>query len=98
MHNNLPQLKYFLNKNFSFSGPDGHKSNYPLSWLSLQSFDSYSNRVSAPTRILWKGSPDSVARVSVKSYLETDEGLAQLMKSLTSLGVGLVEGVSNVSG
>lgn len=79
-----------------FSGPDGHQSKYPMSWLSLQSFDAYSNRVSAPTRILWKGSPESVARVPVKSYLETDDGLAQLMKSLISLGVGLVEGVRKV--
>lgn len=73
--------------------PDGHVSKYPISWLSLQTFDSYSNRVSAPTRIHWKGMPESLARVPAKSLLETDEGLGQLMKSLTSLGVGLVEGV-----
>lgn len=72
---------------------DGHTSKYSIPWLSMQTFDSYSNRVSAPTRILWKGFPESVAHVPMKSFLETDEGLTQLMKSLTSLGVGLVEGV-----
>ncbi|KAJ1527753.1 hypothetical protein ONE63_007708 [Megalurothrips usitatus] len=73
--------------------PDGHLSKYSIPWLSTQSFDSYSNRVSAPTRILWKGKPESVAHVPVKSFLETEEGLTQLLKSLTSLGVGIVEGV-----
>lgn len=82
---------------FYFLGPDGHASQYSVKWLSLQSFDSYSNRVSAPTRILWKGMPDSVAHIPVKSFMETDEGLSKLMKSLTALGVGIVEGVSKFS-
>lgn len=73
--------------------PDGHTSQYSVKWLSLQSFDSYSNRVSAPTRILWSGMPDCVAHIPSKIFMETDDGLSKLMKSLTAVGVGIVEGV-----
>ncbi|XP_066999579.1 trimethyllysine dioxygenase, mitochondrial isoform X2 [Anabrus simplex] len=75
--------------------PDGHHSQYPLSWLKENTYSNYYDAQKSKW-IPWnKGNVNTcgVAKVDLKEYSQTQSGLREVVKSLVTFGVAFVQNV-----
>jgi hypothetical protein len=79
-----------------FLGPDGHNSEYPLEWLWNNSYCGFQNTHFHDPKLWDKQSMESenIAQVDMYQYMNTDNGVYDVVKSIVDFGVGIVKNVS----